>query len=352
MRTLMIMAGGTGGHVFPGLAVADYVKALGWSVVWLGSRAGMEANLVPARGYTMALIDFSGLRGKGIRAMVMLPTRLLRAFWQSTLAIREHRPDVVLGLGGYVSFPGGLMARLLGRPLVLHEQNSVAGLANRVLALVASRVLAAFPGAIGRARVVGNPVRDEILRCPSPEARYAARTGPLRMLVVGGSLGAKPINDVVPQALALLAPEARPIVMHQSGAKHVENLRALYREKGVTADAVPFIDDMAAAYREADIVVCRAGALTVSELSAAGVASILVPYPFAVDDHQTGNARYLSESGAAWLVPQGEFTAGRLASILSGLNREVLSSMAQKARSLARPQATEQVARECMELAR
>lgn len=347
----MIMAGGTGGHVFPGLAVADHLRALGWSVIWLGSRAGMEAKLVPARGYSMALIDFSGLRGKGFFAIAMLPLRLLRAFWQSLRAIAKHRPDVVLGLGGYVSFPGGMMARLLGRPLVLHEQNSVAGLANRVLAVIASRVLSAFPGALRAARVVGNPVRREIALMPPPEARYRERGGPLRLLVVGGSLGAKPINDVLPRAIALLPSERRPVITHQSGARHVDSLRSLYREAGVAANAVPFIDDMASAYGEADLVVCRAGALTVSELSAAGVASVLVPYPFAVDDHQTGNARHLADAGAAVLVPQQDLTPERLASLISGFSRESLSLMAQNARALARPEATEQVAHACMELA-
>lgn len=352
MRTLMIMAGGTGGHVFPGLAVADHLRGLGWSVIWLGSRAGMEAKLVSARGYPMALIDFSGLRGKGFVAIAMLPLRLLRAFWQSLRAIVKHRPDVVLGLGGYVSFPGGMMARLLGRPLVLHEQNSVAGLANRVLAVVASRVLAAFPGALRKAQVVGNPVRREIVASPPPDIRYGSRTGPLRLLVVGGSLGAKPINDVVPRAIALLPGESRPVVTHQAGAKHVDGLRSLYLEAGVTASAVPFIDDMASAYRDADVVVCRAGALTISELSAAGVASVLIPYPFAVDDHQTGNARHLADSGAAILLSQQDLTPERLASLISGFTRDALSVMARKARALAMPQAAEQVADVCMELAR
>lgn len=352
MRTLMIMAGGTGGHVFPGLAVADHLRGLGWSVIWLGSRAGMEAKLVSARGYPMALIDFSGLRGKGFVAIAMLPLRLLRAFWQSLRAIVKHRPDVVLGLGGYVSFPGGMMARLLGRPLVLHEQNSVAGLANRVLAVVASRVLAAFPGALRKAQVVGNPVRREIVASPPPDIRYGSRTGPLRLLVVGGSLGAKPINDVVPRAIALLSGESRPVVTHQAGAKHVDGLRSLYLEAGVTASAVPFIDDMASAYRDADVVVCRAGALTISELSAAGVASVLIPYPFAVDDHQTGNARHLADSGAAILLSQQDLTPERLASLIFGFTRDGLSVMARKARALAMPQAAEQVADVCMELAR
>jgi UDP-N-acetylglucosamine--N-acetylmuramyl-(pentapeptide) pyrophosphoryl-undecaprenol N-acetylglucosamine transferase len=347
-RTLMIMAGGTGGHVFPGLAVAGRLREAGWNIVWLGSRAGLEATLVPRRGYPMAWVDFSGLRGKGILAVALLPLRLLRAFWQSVRALLEHRPDVVLGLGGYQSFPGGMMAALLGRPLVIHEQNAVAGLANRMLAGVADRVLAGFPGALGKARVVGNPVRPEITALPSPELRYAEREGPLRLLVLGGSLGAKALNEAVPAAVASMAPDRRPRVLHQSGAQHAQVLARGYREAGVAADCVAFIEDMSAAYRDADLVICRAGALTVAELSAAGVASVLVPFPYAVDDHQSANARYLSDAGAAILLPQQELSPERLAAMISNLTRARLRDMAIKARSLAKPDATEQVARECM----
>jgi len=350
-RTLMIMAGGTGGHVFPGLAVAARAREAGWNIIWLGSRAGMEARLVPSRGYPMAWVDFSGLRGKGLAAVMLLPLRLLRAFWQSIRALLVHRPDVVLGLGGYQSFPGGMMAALLGRPLVIHEQNSVAGLANRILAGVADRVLAGFPGALGKAKVVGNPVRREIASLPSPELRYAEREGPLRLLVVGGSLGAKALNEAVPSALASLDPAHRPRVLHQSGAQHAQALERAYREAGVAAECVAFIEDMPAAYREADLVICRAGALTVAELAAAGVASILVPFPHAVDDHQSGNARYLSNAGAAILLPQSELTPRRLAALVTDLNRTRLREMAMKARALAKPDATDRVAEECMGLA-
>jgi UDP-N-acetylglucosamine--N-acetylmuramyl-(pentapeptide) pyrophosphoryl-undecaprenol N-acetylglucosamine transferase len=351
-RTIMIMAGGTGGHVFPGLAVADHLRDAGWNVVWLGSRGGMEATLVPRRGYPVAWVDFAGLRGKGITAIALLPLRLARAFWQSARAIFGHRPDVVLGLGGYQSFPGGLMAALFARPLAIHEQNSVAGLANRVLSHVATRVLAGFPGALRNARVVGNPVRADIASLPEPAQRFAGREGPLRVLVVGGSLGAKALNETLPAALARMPRDQRPVVVHQSGRQHIDALSAAYRQAGVSAEAVAFIDDMAAAYAGADLVVCRAGALTVAELAAAGVASILVPFPYAVDDHQTSNARYLSDAGAAILVQQSDLDAGRLAEILSRLKREELLAMAVKARSLARPEATASVARECMELAR
>jgi UDP-N-acetylglucosamine--N-acetylmuramyl-(pentapeptide) pyrophosphoryl-undecaprenol N-acetylglucosamine transferase len=347
----MIAAGGTGGHVFPGLAVADALSAAGWRVVWLGSDSGMEAGLVARRGYEMAAVKFSGVRGKGPLALLFLPLKLIRAFWQSARAILAKRPDVVLGMGGYMSFPGGMMAALLGRPLVIHEQNSVAGLANRVLAGVADRVLCAFPGALRRATHTGNPVRPEIAAIAAPEERYAQRSGPLRLLVVGGSLGAKALNDVAPRALALLAREARPIVTHQAGGRHADALKAAYAAAGVQASTPSFIDDMAGAYSEADLALCRAGATTVAELAAAGLPSILVPFPYAVDDHQTRNARFLADAGAAVLVPQNELTPERLAELIAGFDRKRLREMAARARSLGRPGATEAVARACMELA-
>ena len=349
-RTIMIMAGGTGGHVFPGLAVAELLRQSGWRVVWLGAKTGMEAALVPRRGYDMAWVSFSGVRGRGPLAFLLLPLRLLVAFWQSARAIFAHRPDVVLGMGGYISFPGGMMAALLGKPLVIHEQNAIPGLANKVLAGVADRVLCAFPGALKRATLTGNPVRPEIAAIAAPESRYAERSGPLRVLVVGGSLGAKALNDVVPRALALLAGE-RPVLIHQSGAQHVDSLRQVYSAVGVAAKTPAFIEDMAAAYAEADLVVCRAGATTVAEIAAAGVASVLVPYPHAVDDHQTANARFLADAGAAVLVPQSELTAERLAGLLAGLDRVRLRDMARRARSLAQPEAASAVAMVCAELA-
>ena len=347
----MIAAGGTGGHVFPGLAVADWLRASGWRVVWLGSDSGMEAGLVAKRGYEMAAVKFSGVRGKGPMAFLFLPLKLLLAFWQSARAILAKRPDVVLGMGGYMSFPGGMMAVLLGRPLVIHEQNSVAGLANRVLAAVADRTLCAFPEALRGAAHTGNPVRPEIAAVAPPGERYAGRSGPLRILVVGGSLGAKALNDIVPRALALLSGEARPIVTHQSGAQHAAGLAAAYAAAEVRASTPSFIDDMAAAYAESDLAVCRAGATTVAELAAAGVASVLVPFPHAVDDHQTSNAHFLADSGAAVLVPQSELTPERLAGLIAGFDRKRLLEMAARARSLGRPDATEAVARACMELA-
>jgi UDP-N-acetylglucosamine--N-acetylmuramyl-(pentapeptide) pyrophosphoryl-undecaprenol N-acetylglucosamine transferase len=282
---------------------------------------------------------------------LLLPLRLLVAFWQSARAIFAHRPDVVLGMGGYVSFPGGMMAALFGKPLVVHEQNAISGLANKVLAGVADRVLCAFPGALKGATLTGNPVRPGIAAIAAPESRYAGRSGPLRVLVVGGSLGAKVFNDVVPRALALLG-GPRPLVTHQSGAQHAESLRQAYSSAGVQAKTQAFIDDMAAAYAEADLVVCRAGATTVAEIAAAGVASVLVPYPHAVDDHQTANARFLADAGAAVLLPQRELSAERLAELLGGFDRVRLRDMARRARSLARPDATSAVAMACAELVR
>ncbi|MBI4754254.1 MAG: undecaprenyldiphospho-muramoylpentapeptide beta-N-acetylglucosaminyltransferase [Betaproteobacteria bacterium] len=351
MKTLLVMAGGTGGHIFPGLAVADLLRSRGWRVVWMGSPSGMEATLVPGRGYEMAWMRFSALRGKGWLRAAVLPLNLLRGFWQALGALRRIRPDVVLGMGGYVTFPGGMMAAALGRPLVVHEQNSVAGLANRVLAGVAERVLTGFPRVMKRGRWVGNPVRPEIAELPDPATRYGARRGPLQLLVVGGSLGAMALNQTVPQALARLPEEQRPRVAHQSGSRQFEALACAYREAGVEAELLPFIDDMAARYGQADLVICRAGAITVAELATAGVASVLVPYPHAVDDHQSGNARYLADAGAALLLPQRELTAARLAELLAELSRERLLNMALRARALARPDAAAAVAAVCTELA-
>jgi len=348
------MAGGTGGHIFPGLAVADAVKAAGWKVVWLGNPDGMEARLVPSRGYEMAQVRFAALRGKGLLRKLLLPFSLLSGFWQALKVIKQVQPDVVLGMGGFISFPGGMMAVLKGKPLVVHEQNSVAGLANRVLARVAERVLSGFPGVLGMADWCGNPVRPEIAALDAPARRYAERIeehAPLHLLVIGGSLGAQALNEVVPQSLALLAEEERPQVVHQAGEKHLSSLKGNYQQAGVAANCVAFIEDMAGAYAWADLVICRAGALTIAELAAAGVPSILVPFPHAVDDHQTLNARFLANAGAAILLPQSELTAERL-SLLRNLSREQLLQMAEKARALAKPDATASVAHVCMELAK
>lgn len=349
MRTALIMAGGTGGHVFPGLAVADVLRERGWRVVWMGTRAGMEARLVAARGYELTAIRAAALRGKGLAAALLLPLNLLVGFWQSARTIFRLRPDVVLGMGGYVAFPGGMMASLLARPLAVHEQNAIAGLTNRILAGVADKTMSAFPQALKGAEWTGNPVRCEIAALPDPAERYGRRSGPLKLLVVGGSGGAQALNECVPRAIALLEP--KPAVVHQSGEKNYAALRAAYAAAGVQGELVPFIDDMARRYAEADLVICRAGAMTVAELSAGGVASVLVPYPHAVDDHQTANARFLAEQGAALLVPQAELSPERLAALLRTLERPRLLDMARKARSLGKPDAARVVAERCMEMA-
>ena len=360
------MAGGTGGHIFPALAVADRLKLDGWRIVWLGARNGMEADVVPKRGYPMEFIAFSGVRGKGLLRVLTLPITLLRAFWQAARIIRKLKPDVVLGVGGYVTFPGGMMASLLNRPLTIHEQNSVAGLSNRVLAVVADRILSGFPRAFEitiaspiarllkpRVKVewTGNPVRAEIVGLLEPARRFKQRSDRLNVLVVGGSLGAQVLNDVVPKAVGLMDAARRPRMIHQAGMKHIDALKAAYAAATVEADIRPFIDDMAAAYGNCDLLICRAGALTVAEICAAGIASVLVPYPHAVDDHQTTNARFLSDAGAAILIPQLELTPQRLADMLNRFTRDQLQQMASKARALAKPDATEQVAKVCMELA-
>lgn len=351
-RTLLVMAGGTGGHIFPALAVANTLRQRGWEVVWLGAAGAMETRLVPQHGIALETLAISGVRGNGLAKWLSLPWVQLKALLKSIAVIYRHRPDVVIGFGGFTGFPGGLAARLLWLPLVIHEQNSVAGLTNRTLAHIASRVLYAFPSAFPRSDgLVGNPVRSDIASLPAPAQRFAGRSGPLRILVVGGSLGAVALNEVVPAALTLLPVAQRPQVIHQAGAKQIDSLRTNYAQAGVEAETVAFIDDMASAYAAADLVICRAGALTIAELAAVGVASFLVPFPYAVDDHQTGNARYLAEAGAALLLPQGELSAAKLAAELSKLDRPTLLHMAQSARSKALPDATAQVAAVCEQLA-
>jgi UDP-N-acetylglucosamine--N-acetylmuramyl-(pentapeptide) pyrophosphoryl-undecaprenol N-acetylglucosamine transferase len=349
-KSILIMAGGTGGHIFPGLAVAAEMKAAGWEVVWMGGRGGMEERLVPKHGYAAAWIRAKAARGKGIVQKLLLPTNLLYSFWESARHIRRIRPNVVLGLGGYVAFPGGMMASLLNKPLALHEGNAIPGLANRVLSAVADKVMEGFPGTLGSAEWTGNPVRADIASLESPEKRFRDRSGPLRILVVGGSLGAQALNEVLPKALAMLA--ERPRVVHQAGEKHLETLRANYAAAGVQGELLAFIDDMASRYAEADLVICRAGAVTVSELAAGGLASVLVPFPHAVDDHQTANAKFLADRGAAVLIQQRDLTPQKLADLIVSLDRPKLLDMARKARSLGKPDAAAVVARRCMELAR
>src|SRR5574343_801320 len=350
-QTIMIMEGGTGGHIFPALAVAHQLRDAGWRVVWLGNPEGMEAKLLPQHGFEMVNLQFAALRGKGLVRKLLLPLNLLRGFWQGLQAIRQVKPNVVLGMGGYITFPGGMMAALTGVPLVLHEQNSVAGLANKVLAGVADRILSGFPNALKKGNWVGNPVRPEITRIAPPAERFAERTGALRVLVIGGSLGAQALNEVIPQGMAQLTAEQLPQIVHQAGEKHIDALKANYAAVGVQAHCVPFIEDMAGAYEWADLVICRAGALTVAELAAAGVASILVPFPHAVDDHQTSNAKFLVHAGGAFLLPQNELTPDAIA-LIRNYARGQLLEMAEKARSLAKPDATADVATLCAESAK
>lgn len=347
----LVMAGGTGGHIFPGLAVAETLRARGWRVHWLGAPGSMESRLVPPRGFPLETVQFGGLRGKGLLTKLLLPLNLLRAFWQSLQVVRRVKPDVLVGLGGYITFPGGMMGVLLGKPLVLHEQNSIAGLANKVLAEVADRRFSAFPNALAKAEWVGNPLREAFLNQPAPAERFAGRTGPLRLLVVGGSLGAQALNRIVPKALALIPQAQRPTVLHQSGEKQLDELRANYAAAGVAAECTPFIDDTASAYANADLVIGRAGASTVTELAAVGAASLLVPFPAAVDDHQTHNARFLVDAGAAWLEAQAGLTPEKLAALLQGLERPQLLAMAEKARGVAKTDAVDAVVGACIELA-
>ena len=356
MKCAMVMAGGTGGHIFPGLAVAEALRERGWRVHWLGgkgsvSHPSMESQLVPPRGFVFESIDFSGVRGKGISTLAFLPLRLLKAFWQSIQVIRRVKPDVVIGLGGYIAFPAGMMSVLLGKPLVLHEQNSVAGMVNKVLAGVADRVFTAFPNALKKAEWVGNPLRAAFTAQADPATRFAGRTGPLRVLVVGGSLGAKALNSVVPQALALMPAAQRPLVTHQSGAKQIDELRANYLAAGVQAELTPFIDDMASAFADADLIICRAGASTVTEIAAVGAAALFVPFPSAVDDHQTSNARFLVDAGGGWLTQQRDLTPETLADMLQKTERSTLIHRAIQAKMMQKIEATAHVVAACEELA-
>lgn len=347
----MIMAGGTGGHVFPALALARRLQGAACDVVWLGTQRGIEARVVPAAGISIEWVDVSGVRGKHVATLLAAPFHIARAVWQSWRAMRQYRPMVVVGLGGFVSGPGGVAAWLSRRPLVIHEQNAVAGLTNRLLARLARSVLAAFPGSFGASGVgektIGNPVRQEFFGQPEP-AQRAARAGSVRVLVVGGSQGALKLNAAVPAALAELSREGWQFaIRHQTGERWLADTENHYRAAGVTAVTEKFIDDMAGAFAAADLVICRSGALTVSEIAAVGVASILVPFAAAVDDHQTANARFLVDAGAAVMVPERELSASRLAAEVRALVREPgrLLLMARQARALARPEATEELAR-------
>lgn len=353
VRPVLIMAGGTGGHIFPGLAVADVLRAQGVPVAWLGATGGMETQVVPAHGIELHEVSVGGLRGKGWKARLGAPLMLARALVSSLAVLRRLRPRSVLSMGGYVAGPGGVAARFSATPLLVHEQNSVAGYTNRKLAGWARRVLVGFDGALPGAQWVGNPVRAAIAALPVPAERFAKRSGRARLLVLGGSLGARALNLALPKALAQLPPQARPEVLHQCGKRGLDEARKAYAAAGVEAEVVPFIDDMAARYGWADLAVCRAGALTLAELTAAGLGAVLVPFPHAVDDHQTRNAEALVAVGAAELMKESDLDVQQLAQRLEALlgDRERLQAMAEAARTLAKPDAADVIARACLEVA-
>jgi UDP-N-acetylglucosamine--N-acetylmuramyl-(pentapeptide) pyrophosphoryl-undecaprenol N-acetylglucosamine transferase len=365
-RTLLVMAAGTGGHIFPGLAIAAELEKRGWSVHWMGTPWGMENKIVGEVGYPLTTVNMSGVRGKGLAAWLFLPFRILIGFCQASIALFRIRPDVVLSMGGYVAFPGGMMAALWGRPLVVHEPGAIAGITNRVLAPVADRVVVGMEGAFERPvaqkwanglprprRVewLGTPVREGIAAVPPPGERYAARTGALRLLVVGGSLGAQTMNDLVLAAVLAMSPNERPEIVHQSGEKLYAGLRAAYDQAGIRAEVVPFIDDMAARYAWCDVLICRSGAITVAEITAAGIAAILFPLPWFVVDEQTANASFLADREAGIALKQLETQPDDLAELLRGLDRTRLAEMARKARALGKPDATRRCADLCGELA-
>ena len=354
IRTAMVIAGGTGGHIFPGLALAGLLRDRGWNVHWVGGQPpSMESRLVPAHNFEFHAIDFAGVRGKGFKTLIELPIRLVKALVQSFVLIRRIRPDVLVGLGGYITVPPCLVGRVLGKPLVLHEQNSVAGTANKLLSKIAKCVYCAFPGVL-KGEWVGNPLRSEFKDQPSPKERFANRSGALSVLVVGGSLGAQALNSVVPQALALIPEGTRPFVLHQGGAKQMPALEEAYAKVGLIKSEriklVPFIDEMATAFKQADLVICRSGASTVSELAALGVAAIYVPFPHAIDDHQTINAKFMVDSGAGWLMDQKDLNAATLSNLLVNLTREELLVKAECAYAKKKIDAAERVVQVCEEI--
>lgn len=351
MKPVLIMAGGTGGHVFPALAVASELRDRGVPVVWLGTKSGLEAKVVPDAGFPIQWINIGGLRRKGKLAYLLAPIGLMRACIQAFLIIRKIKPCAVLGMGGFVSGPGGLMAWLVRKPLLIHEQNAVAGLTNKILAKIARHVFVAFPETFGKKEIqVGNPVRSDIVDLKAPEDRLTKKTGALKILVIGGSLGAVRLNEIVPEAISKISVDDRPEIIHQTGMKNIDQAVACYEQYQVEANVEAFIDDMAEVYSWADLVICRAGAMTVFELAAVGVASVLVPYPYAVDDHQTANGQYLVDAGAAILVQQKEMDSDWLCNIVTQLmhQRDRLLQMAKAARLCSKPNAANEVAQMCM----
>jgi UDP-N-acetylglucosamine--N-acetylmuramyl-(pentapeptide) pyrophosphoryl-undecaprenol N-acetylglucosamine transferase len=352
-KTILIMAGGTGGHVYPALALARVLVDRGHKVHWLGTERGIEARLVPAAGYPLHVLDIGGIRGHSLATKVRAPLRIGKAVGQAARIIRSINPDVVVGLGGFAAGPGGVAAKLLRKPLVIHEQNAKAGTTNKLLSRLADRVLSAYPDVLPKSECIGNPVRQDIENLPSPAERFAGRVGPVRLLVLGGSLGAVAINETVPGALASLPDDLRPIVRHQTGEKHIDQTVAIYREANIEADVVAFIEEMSEALGWADLVICRAGALTVAELAATGVAAVLIPFPFAIDDHQTANAQFLANAGAAIVKQQRDLTELGLAEIMISLitNRKHLQQMAEAGHALAVRKSADRFADICMELA-
>ncbi|MES2017810.1 MAG: undecaprenyldiphospho-muramoylpentapeptide beta-N-acetylglucosaminyltransferase [Pseudomonadota bacterium] len=355
MKKLMIMAAGTGGHIFPGIAIAHTMRARGWDVSWLGTANGMEQDLVPKQGIAIDSIDFHGLRGKGLMQTVKGAFKLAASFFTCLRILGQRRPDVVLGMGGYVTVPGGVMARLRGIPLVLVNADAALLLSNKTLAPIAQRVLFGFPADFGRAAgkaiVTGNPVRKEIIDMAPPQQRFEGRQGVLRILVVGGSLGAKVLNETIPAALALMPEATRPQVKHQSGKKNIDALRASYAQAGVQAEVVDFIDDMAAAYAQADLVICRAGAITVAELTAAGVASVLVPFVASTTSHQRDNAKWMAAQNAALHLPQSALAPASMAALLENLTRAACRDMAEAALAVGKRNANDAIAEVLEQLA-
>lgn len=351
-KKVLIMAGGTGGHVYPALATAHELEQRGCEVQWLGTERGIEARLVPEHKIKLNLLGISGVRGKGLKTLLVAPWKIFRSVLEAKKIIKSYAPSVILGMGGYVSGPGGIAAKFLGVPLVIHEQNARPGTTNKWLAKIAQRVLVAFPGALPNGQVVGNPVRKEIMAIDPPEQRFSGRSGPIRLLVLGGSLGAQAINELIPNILASEQCQNRFELVHQTGAKNYQQTRTLYDELNVEGTVLAYIDDVAAQLAWADIVVCRAGALTISELSVAGVGAVMVPFPHAIDDHQTANAQWLVDCGAGIIRQQAQVDIEEFKQLLLSLaERETLLKMASAARAAARPDATQLCADVCMEAA-
>jgi UDP-N-acetylglucosamine--N-acetylmuramyl-(pentapeptide) pyrophosphoryl-undecaprenol N-acetylglucosamine transferase len=349
-KRALIAAAGTGGHIFPGLAIAEALRSKGWSVSWLGTKTGMENQIVKERNFHIDSIEFGGTRGKGITTWLLMPFRLIKASIECGTIIAKAKPNLVIGFGGYVTLPAGLAAKCMGKRLVIHEQNSIIGLSNKVLACLTKYVYTAFPNVLKKAVVSGNPLRHEFINIPEPAVRFTNRQGPLNILIIGGSLGAKFLNETVPQAIKLIALEKRPKITHQSGVNQYADLKNLYENLNIEAHVLPFIDDTAQAFANADLIICRAGASTVTEIAAVGAAAMFVPLPSAVDDHQTQNAMYLVKAEAAWLQPQRELTPQKLANEILKMDRTILLKTSQKSKKMYIPNTVNNIVDACEEL--